>query len=106
MRSNLERRADGDREAKTGREFHDLFEAAGAAPHHAVACEDVPDLVDRAMTTRPGDGARGGLEVRRAAGRKGEELAHMRSVRCGRSGPGGELHCSEAPGSFLVRHAG
>ena len=46
-----------------------LFATAIAPPHLAAAGEDVPDFIDRAVTTCTGDRARRKLKVRRAPGR-------------------------------------
>ena len=105
-RAKLERRADGNCQANSGAERHHLFTAAVAPPHFAAACEDVPDLIDRAMTTRPGHRARRKLEVRRASGREGKQLAHVRSVRRGHIGFSGKLPCPESRRSSLALHAG
>ena len=103
-RSKLERRADRYRQAKVKVERNHLFEAAIAPPHLAAACEDVPDLADRAMTTCMGHRAGGKLEVGRTRGRQGEELAHVGSVRCSHSGFSGQLPGAETRDSFVVRH--
>ena len=56
------------------------------------------------MPTRPGHRARRELEVRRAPGREGKQLAHVRSVRRGHIGFSGELPGSESRRSSLPWH--
>ena len=56
------------------------------------------------VTTCAGDRAWRELEVRRTPGRERKQLAHMRSVRRGHGGFGGEVHRSEARRAFADGH--
>ena len=77
VRSKLERRADENREADAGLERNHLCEDRVVPPHLPAAFEDVPDLIDRAITACPGDRAWCELEAIRAPGRNGEQLAYV-----------------------------
>ena len=97
--TKLEGSADGDGEARAGRQDHRLLAVIVAPPHLAGTAGDEPDLLDRPVAHGHRRLARRQLEVGGAAGTDGGEDADGRPVGRDGVGLGGER-------GRLERHGG
>ena len=79
--AELKARPGRDRERDARRHLDDLFPLPAAAPHPALAGQEIPDLLDRAVHDRPRDLARAEGEMRHAAAAGARQDAHLAAIR-------------------------
>ena len=91
----LETGANRNCEADTRLKWSDLFALALLSPHFALASQDKPDFLDRAVNYSAGDLARSKLKVSHAASGQAQEDPHIGAVGCDNRRLGGKTLCSE-----------